>query len=289
MIRGNSTSADFFLNGVRDDVQYYRDLYNLERVEALKGPNAMIFGRGGAGGVINRVSKEAGVHASAGGYLQGGSYFDKRVTIDLDQPLNDKVAFRLNGMYRELRHIPRLCRSGALRHQSDFDDLAGPGYEDHDRIRKFPRQPRLRSRHTVISGQARSTLRPRTFFGNPAYNDVRALVNIGSVAIEHQLGGWNIRNRTYNRRLRSGLSEFRAGRRYGGRTRDSLSAYNNATQRRNLFNQTDLTYTLAHGRRSATPCWAALRVGRQLTNNFRNTAYFNNTDTTVAGAAIAIQ
>src|SRR5262249_50269467 len=57
VIRGNSTSADFFVNGVRDDVQYYRDLYNLDRVEALKGPNAMIFGRGGAGGVINRVTK----------------------------------------------------------------------------------------------------------------------------------------------------------------------------------------------------------------------------------------
>src|SRR5262249_54206831 len=49
VIRGNSTSADFFVNGVRDDVQYYRDLYNLDRVEALKGPNAMIFGRGGGG------------------------------------------------------------------------------------------------------------------------------------------------------------------------------------------------------------------------------------------------
>ena len=40
VIRGNSSSADFYVNGVRDDVQYYRDLYNLERVEALKGPNA---------------------------------------------------------------------------------------------------------------------------------------------------------------------------------------------------------------------------------------------------------
>ncbi len=59
IIRGNSTSADFFVNGQRDDVQYYRDLYNLERIEAIKGPNAMIFGRGGGGGVINRVTKEA--------------------------------------------------------------------------------------------------------------------------------------------------------------------------------------------------------------------------------------
>ena len=59
VIRGNSSSADFFVNGVRDDVQYYRDLYNLERVEALKGPNAMIFGRGGGGGVVNRVTTQA--------------------------------------------------------------------------------------------------------------------------------------------------------------------------------------------------------------------------------------
>ena len=64
IIRGNSSSADFFVNGVRDDVQYYRDLYNVDRVEALKGPNAMIFGRGGAGGVVNRVMKEAGVPAA---------------------------------------------------------------------------------------------------------------------------------------------------------------------------------------------------------------------------------
>src|SRR6185369_4705748 len=54
VIRGNSTTADFFVNGVRDDAQFVRDLYNVERVEAVKGSNALIFGRGGAGGVINR-------------------------------------------------------------------------------------------------------------------------------------------------------------------------------------------------------------------------------------------
>ena len=59
-IRGNSTTATFFVDGMRDDVQYFRDLYNVERVEALKGANALIFGRGIGGGVINRVTKEAG-------------------------------------------------------------------------------------------------------------------------------------------------------------------------------------------------------------------------------------
>ena len=43
-IRGQSTTADFFVDGVRDDAQYLRDLYNVERVEALKGANAMMFG-----------------------------------------------------------------------------------------------------------------------------------------------------------------------------------------------------------------------------------------------------
>jgi len=99
VIRGNSTSADFFVNGVRDDVQYYRDLYNLDRVEALKGPNAMIFGRGGAGGVINRVTKEAGFTPLREITLQGGSFSNRRFATDLDQPFNDKVALRFNAMY----------------------------------------------------------------------------------------------------------------------------------------------------------------------------------------------
>ena len=88
-----------FVDGVRDDVQYYRDLYNLDRVEALKGPNAMMFGRGGGGGVVNRVTKEAGFTPIHELTLLGGSYGNKRFTADFDQPLSDKAALRLNAMY----------------------------------------------------------------------------------------------------------------------------------------------------------------------------------------------
>jgi catecholate siderophore receptor len=59
VIRGQRSNADFYIDGIRDDVQYFRDLYNTQRIEVLKGPNAMIFGRGGGGGVVNRVLKEA--------------------------------------------------------------------------------------------------------------------------------------------------------------------------------------------------------------------------------------
>ena len=53
VFRGVRSTADFYLDGMRDDVQYYRSLYNLEQVEILRGPNALLFGRGGTGGIIN--------------------------------------------------------------------------------------------------------------------------------------------------------------------------------------------------------------------------------------------
>ena len=63
---------------MRDDVQYFRDLYNVERVEALKGANALIFGRGTGGGVINRVTKEAEWTPTRELTVQGGSYGTRR-------------------------------------------------------------------------------------------------------------------------------------------------------------------------------------------------------------------
>ena len=63
VFRGVRSTADFFIDGVRDDVQYYRPLYNLEQVEILRGPNAMLFGRGSTGGALNRVTKKAVIGA----------------------------------------------------------------------------------------------------------------------------------------------------------------------------------------------------------------------------------
>ena len=65
VFRGVRSTADFFLDGVRDDVQYYRPLYNLEQVEILRGPNALLFGRGGTGGAVNRVTKKAMIGKSS--------------------------------------------------------------------------------------------------------------------------------------------------------------------------------------------------------------------------------
>src|ERR687894_996579 len=98
-LRGNNTTADFFVDGIRDDVQYFRDLYNVDRVEVLRGSNAMIFGRGGGGGVVNRVLKRSSLGAYREGLLSGDSFGGVRVTGDIDQPLADGVGVRVNAMY----------------------------------------------------------------------------------------------------------------------------------------------------------------------------------------------
>lgn len=102
-LRGQNTTADFFLDGVRDDVQYFRSLYNIERVEVLKGPFALIFGRGGSGGIINRVQKtplSTGFAASTVASINSFGAWD--IEADVNAPLGDKAALRVNALYEDL-------------------------------------------------------------------------------------------------------------------------------------------------------------------------------------------
>ena len=77
----------------------YRDLYNTDRIEILKGPNGMAFGRGGAGGAVNRVMKQAGWDPVAELIASYGAYNQQRISADYDTALNDEVAFRVNAVY----------------------------------------------------------------------------------------------------------------------------------------------------------------------------------------------
>ena len=101
VFRGNQTTSDLFIDGMRDDVQIYRDLYNTDRIEVLKGPNGMIFGRGGAGGVINRVTKKAGWDPVKDLSLTYGAWNQKRISGDYSEGLSNEVAFRVNAVYED--------------------------------------------------------------------------------------------------------------------------------------------------------------------------------------------
>ena len=95
-IRGFDASNDFYLDGVRDDSQYVRDLHNIERVEVLKGPAAVLYGRGSQGGIVNRVSKapEHGRRSSI--EAQGGSEDLRSLYADLSADPSDTLSLRLN-------------------------------------------------------------------------------------------------------------------------------------------------------------------------------------------------
>lgn len=99
VLRGNQSTADLFVDGVRDDAEYFRDLYNVERVEVLKGPNAMIFGRGAGGGLINRVTRKAEFETNREIELKGGQFGFGRASADVGGAVNDDVALRLNAFY----------------------------------------------------------------------------------------------------------------------------------------------------------------------------------------------
>lgn len=98
-IRGFSAGSDLYLDGVRDDAQYYRDLSNTDRVEVVEGPAAVLYGRGSSGGLINRVTKKPRMEGLQGELsFTGGSYGDKRVEGDLEQTwLGGKLGGRVTG------------------------------------------------------------------------------------------------------------------------------------------------------------------------------------------------
>lgn len=97
IIRGVRTTQDLYRNGVRDDVQYYRPLYNVERVEVLRGPNALLSGFGGAYGMINRVTKSGVVgedFTTLGASID--TFGEHSVQLDKNMQLDDKTALRVN-------------------------------------------------------------------------------------------------------------------------------------------------------------------------------------------------
>jgi Outer membrane receptor for monomeric catechols len=174
-IRGNSSTADFFVDGVRDDAQYLRDVYNAERIEALKGPNAMAFGRGGGGGVLNRVTKVASWSPTRTIGVEGGSFDHGRGTIDVGGAFGEHVAARLNGM---MEH------SGGFRDHTDVRRhginpvatiLAGAGTQLQLGYEHFLDE-RTVDRGIPSWQGAPAPAAPTTFFGDPSVSRARALV-----------------------------------------------------------------------------------------------------------------
>lgn len=109
-LRGFTTRDDMFQDGQRDCGYYYRDPFDTGRVEVLKGPSSILFGRGSAGGVINQVSKLPTLDPLMSGAATVNSADMRRLTLDVNEPvevLGQGGAVRLNAMAHESQYADR--------------------------------------------------------------------------------------------------------------------------------------------------------------------------------------
>ena len=143
VFRGVRSTADFFQDGARDDVQYYRSLYNLEQVEVLRGPNALLFGRGGTGGIINRVTKKAVIGEEFGSVDVGTDTFGSLdLAYDYNVSSTDDSEFRINihtdslANHRDFYDGERVGINPTMRFIMSDDTTLDLSYEyiDHERF-----------------------------------------------------------------------------------------------------------------------------------------------------------
>jgi catecholate siderophore receptor len=100
-IRGFDSQASTYLDGVRDIGAQTREVFAVEQIEVVKGADSVVGGRGSAGGSLNLVSKMPTATRLATASISGGNADYKRVTVDVNQPLNDFVGVRIAGMWHD--------------------------------------------------------------------------------------------------------------------------------------------------------------------------------------------
>lgn len=282
VFRGNATTGDLFVDGLRDDVQTFRDFYNTDRVEVLKGPNGMAFGRGGAGGAINRISKEAGWDPISQIIASYGAYNQKRISADFGQALTDDVAFRVNTVYensdsyREGVNLERYGVTPTFTLKPTENTKVVLGFEYFKDKRTADRgQSAQATKTSPTAANPDFNRRPydigdhSTFFGNARLSPTETETVAFNALIEHAFdNGITLKNRTRYADYDKYYQNVFARTVVGTDNNLDIGAYRDNTQRENLINQTDLTYSLKTGA-VEHKLLAGMEISKQKTDNQR--------------------
>lgn len=278
-LRGQNTTADFFLDGVRDDVQYYRGLYNVERVEILKGPYALIFGRGGGGGIINRVQKTPIADETFGAARASITSFGGwDLSADLNAPLGDKAAVRINATYEKMESDRRFVDGEryawnpylAVDLSEDWKLGLSYEYANDDRVpdRGVPSI-------ATAAGQPNTPVRgyDRLFFGVPGVNRTTLEAHIAKLRLDGQLAD----NLKFTSTLLYGdydklYVNVYANSAVSASNTVTLDAYSDPTKRENLIGQANLIWDVETGALDHKLLFG-VEYGDQQTRNMR----FNRT------------
>lgn len=278
IIRGIQTTADFFIDGIRDDVQYYRPFYNVQQIEVLRGPNALLFGRGGGGGVVNRVQKTAVVGENFNSFFGGVDTFSAyNGAIDSNFSVSDNVAIRVNGFYEEMENHRDFYEGERFAINPTLTALlsdqtrltASYEYVDDDRVvdRGVPSQFVANGPNIPLEGFE------ETFFGSADQNSTTLQAHILRARLEHQLSDSMSANATvhyadYDKAYQNLYPSDDVVVTNGSFDSVELDGYRDLTQRENLIIQANLvsefmTSSLGH------TLMLGFELGDQQTGNSR--------------------
>ncbi|MCQ8116427.1 TonB-dependent receptor [Methylomonas rosea] len=244
-LRGFSANSDQYLDGVKDNGQYNRDTFFIEKAEVLKGASSILFGRGATGGVINQVAKKPTGRTGINGSFTYGLYDFKRTAIDAETKYQDLSA-RLNVMYQDADSYRDYNYSNRWGIAPSFKWDISPDTELS--LNLLHQQDEGVFDYGVPMYQGRPAGVPiNTFYG---FTDNRLMdtdVNVATVALTHRFNqDFSVKNsirygdyeRKYLTHLYSGAAAY-TGANAGTIARSQALRLN--TQE-NVYNQTDFVY-----------------------------------------------
>ena len=276
VFRGVRSTADFYQDGVRDDVQYYRSLYNVEQVEILRGPNALLFGRGGTGGILNRVTKKAMVGENFGSFDFGIDSFggnDLAADYNVETGTNTALRFNIHSdaleNHRDHYDGDRLGFNPTMRVEFSPATTLDLSYEyaDHERFidRGIP----------TYNGEPEEAFEKVTF-GDPKINTTTLEADIFRGSLNHDFsdtskGVFSITSSEFEKMYRN---LYASG--YDGQTTVTMDGYEDPTERENLIISGNLINELTFGSTKHT-----LLIGTEMidteNSNLRYDTYWSTT------------
>lgn len=187
-IRGFNSITDQYVDGIRDDALYYRDLSNVERVEVLKGSAAVLYGRGSAGGIINRVLKHPLANPVNDVGVTLGTQGERRGEFDLGWNADDAARFRItgatenSGSFRDKFLLNRQAIAPSAQFKLDRDTVLNLEVDYlHDRRTSDQGVPAYGGRPVDVPI---STYYGSADGGNSSYNDISA--KSATVSLDHR-------------------------------------------------------------------------------------------------------
>jgi catecholate siderophore receptor len=193
-LRGFPAGGDLFIDGVRDLGEYNRDVFATESIEVMKGPSALIFGRGSTGGIINQTSKQPGIVDRKEVSATFGNFDKKRLTADWNANLGNDNAVRLLGLAED---------SGSFRYPQDVKRVGfapsvrfGIGYPVDITLSYYflktqdvtdYGQPTLTPAYTGTGRFAMPPVSPEKYYGYANHDYTDHTTNIATAKVEWRL------------------------------------------------------------------------------------------------------